>query len=642
MAKKIRFPLKINDTDVRSIEDLRENFDLETVLGYYTNGKLVTWLRDRYYNEEADTIEALSADDEQLGSKLAKALGVEIEADENLDIEEVRFRREKLEMLSRYISNRKILDNMDIVAVDQDDLYDILDSGADKVYLFKETFSVPTRRGDVTYIGLNGAKVKLQGKTDYDFDAVNIHFENVEFSLSDNSEELYHIAECYYRGNGVTQNYVEAFKLYTKAAAYDNSYAMNMLGECYCFGKGVDINRAEAFKWFTKAAEYDNSEAFYSLGKCYCFGYGVEVNVEEAAKWCTKSGKKNGNVFVADAYRNGFMSNLTFKEYRAESIKWYIKAYEQGCVEVAHEIAEIYDIDLDNLEEAIKWYIKSYEQISDNYAIDVADLYYRLENYIEAIKWYEIILNQGYESAKVDLGDCYYKIAEQYRKGHSEDRLVRAFENYKKAADYGHVHSIYQVGHSYACGFGVPRDDAEAFKWITIAAEKGDRFAQCNLGSYYRTGNFVEQNYEKAAEWYRKSAEQDYWAAYIAYGDCCYYGRGVVQDYKEAFEWYKKGSDASIGMIRLGDCYLYGHGVEQNYYEAEKWYLEAADYEEEAYVGLADCYSIDDSPIKDYIKAAEWIRKAADAGVEAPEGSRLSNAVYRMVAAGLNHAWFGD
>ena len=61
MAKKIRFPLKMaNGTDVRTIEELRTNFDLTTVLGYYADGKLITWLRDRFYDTEADKIEQQS------------------------------------------------------------------------------------------------------------------------------------------------------------------------------------------------------------------------------------------------------------------------------------------------------------------------------------------------------------------------------------------------------------------------------------------------------------------------------------------------------------------------------------------------------------------------------------------------------
>ena len=54
MAKKIRFPLQMKDgAAVRTLEELREHFDLESVLGYFSDGKLKTWLADRYYDEMA-------------------------------------------------------------------------------------------------------------------------------------------------------------------------------------------------------------------------------------------------------------------------------------------------------------------------------------------------------------------------------------------------------------------------------------------------------------------------------------------------------------------------------------------------------------------------------------------------------------
>ena len=38
MAKKIRFPLKLAEgAEVRTLEELREHFDLEALLGYYKN-----------------------------------------------------------------------------------------------------------------------------------------------------------------------------------------------------------------------------------------------------------------------------------------------------------------------------------------------------------------------------------------------------------------------------------------------------------------------------------------------------------------------------------------------------------------------------------------------------------------------------
>ncbi len=49
MAKTIKFNLICDDTPVRTIEDLRENFSIEDVLMYYRNGLLERWLR-KYEN----------------------------------------------------------------------------------------------------------------------------------------------------------------------------------------------------------------------------------------------------------------------------------------------------------------------------------------------------------------------------------------------------------------------------------------------------------------------------------------------------------------------------------------------------------------------------------------------------------------
>ena len=45
---------------------IRENFDLESILGYYASGKLVTWLSDRYYDIESERMKLLDASSEDL------------------------------------------------------------------------------------------------------------------------------------------------------------------------------------------------------------------------------------------------------------------------------------------------------------------------------------------------------------------------------------------------------------------------------------------------------------------------------------------------------------------------------------------------------------------------------------------------
>ena len=57
MAKLIRFPLKLTDgTEVRSLEDLREHGDVESVLKHYREGTLARWLKAFRYDELAERV----------------------------------------------------------------------------------------------------------------------------------------------------------------------------------------------------------------------------------------------------------------------------------------------------------------------------------------------------------------------------------------------------------------------------------------------------------------------------------------------------------------------------------------------------------------------------------------------------------
>ena len=49
MARKGKFALEMADgTKVRSnIEELREHFDMESIISHYLSGKLLEWLEDR-------------------------------------------------------------------------------------------------------------------------------------------------------------------------------------------------------------------------------------------------------------------------------------------------------------------------------------------------------------------------------------------------------------------------------------------------------------------------------------------------------------------------------------------------------------------------------------------------------------------
>lgn len=182
MAKKVRFPLEMDGgIEVRDIESLREKFSLQRVMGYFENGKLVTWLRDRYANDMADQLEALNEDDSELARKICEALGVSYDESYQEDIEEIAERNRRLTLLKQYTTESEYLDNVDRVAFEQDDVYDLLDEDADVIYLCGEKFSIPLAVHGKKYIGINFPKVVIDSNEIVDFETRNIILEKVEF-----------------------------------------------------------------------------------------------------------------------------------------------------------------------------------------------------------------------------------------------------------------------------------------------------------------------------------------------------------------------------------------------------------------------------------------------------------------------------
>lgn len=180
MGKRARFPLDMgNDIKVTTIEALKENYNAEKVTEYFLNGKLLTWLEDRYYDEEAEQVRGL---DQQSGNnpaaKLAKIFGVEI--NESVDVEALEIRREKLEKLREITGDNEILDNVDHVAFSQEELGELLDDEVEVIYLCGESFRIPLSVKNVRYVGVNDPAVTISGKGDVDLEANGIIIERCE------------------------------------------------------------------------------------------------------------------------------------------------------------------------------------------------------------------------------------------------------------------------------------------------------------------------------------------------------------------------------------------------------------------------------------------------------------------------------
>jgi len=132
-----------------------------------------------------------------------------------------------------------------------------------------------------------------------------------------------------YRGVGMTEEDIQAFGLFLRAAMGGHSEAQYLVSRCYHWEHGAQLDEAQALDWLRKSAEAGFSEAQYWLGNAYSYGDGVLQDDGEAFKWYSKAAEQ-GN---ADAQRNlglCYQCGDGVPNDEAKAAKWYRKAAEQG------------------------------------------------------------------------------------------------------------------------------------------------------------------------------------------------------------------------------------------------------------------------------------------------------------------------
>ena len=75
----------------------------------------------------------------------------------------------------------------------------------------------------------------------------------------------FRLAQMYYEGLEVAQDYKEALKWYRLAAGQGDAKAQNNLGVMYNEGQGVPQDNKEAVKWWRLSAEQRNERAQVNL-----------------------------------------------------------------------------------------------------------------------------------------------------------------------------------------------------------------------------------------------------------------------------------------------------------------------------------------------------------------------------------------
>ena len=148
----------------RTIDELKENFDNNKIVGYFLEGKLQTWLTDRYYDEEAEQIAELRSDDSELAKKISKIFEIEYVEAEEVDVDKIASDNERIAKIKQFTDDEAIIKNYDKVAFTQEELADLYDAGIQTIYLCEGEFKIPKVKQELNYIAFGGAKTNLPEK----------------------------------------------------------------------------------------------------------------------------------------------------------------------------------------------------------------------------------------------------------------------------------------------------------------------------------------------------------------------------------------------------------------------------------------------------------------------------------------------
>lgn len=421
MAKKIRFPLDMgNGVEVRTLEELHDNFCVDKVVGYYVDGKLITWLRDRYLDDLAEAVLKVDKQDSDLAQKICNIFGIDYVAETN--IESIEERNRKLTLLKEYTVDEKYFDILDDIAFNQDEFYDLLDEGKNEVYLCGERFSIPLSKQNMKYIGVNNPIVIVNSKEIVDFAKLNIEFVDVKF------DEAYQLL-------------YNEFK-----ATTDNEIIHSDLIDDFNNLKGTNLVSRIEKEILSETVLAD--KARYMLYQLYKY-------VPQEAKLISM----NATEEIKKAASNGYEAarircSLDFNMYNAEYT-------EEGKSDVDKEAYRKYCCQNDYLERIDK------EDCYTLYELGVAHLICDVSKAVDYIK----------KSAEMNCWLAERSMGIRYWNGDAvAEDVSMANEWYKKTADKGVACDCWQV--AWNSLYNLKDDKETAYKYINLAYQNKDFIQQ--------------------------------------------------------------------------------------------------------------------------------------------------------------------
>lgn len=263
-----------------------------------------------------------------------------------------------------------------------------------------------------------------------------------------------------------------------------------------------------------EAARRGDTRALCRLGEIYKRGEGdVRQDAAEAARWYRRAAELGdpsaqnqlGDLLCA---LEQVAEPMVAQPHETEAAAWWRKAAVQGCAQAQYSLA------------------CALAEVAPD----------------EAVGFYRAAAAQGHADAQHRLALC-------LEAGIGAEReLAEAALMLQRAAEQACVGAQYRLALALADGgFGLPRNDCLAVRWLQRAAKRGNADAMCRLGACYEQGRGLAPSDAEALRWYRKAAAAGSALGAARVGFC--FARGsskVAQDMPVAEQWYRAAADKGL------------------------------------------------------------------------------------------------
>jgi TPR repeat protein len=188
---------------------------------------------------------------------------------------------------------------------------------------------------------------------------------------------------------------------------------------------------------------------------------------------------------------------------------------------------------------------------------------------------YRPLAEEGNAAAKARLGQIlFFGLGGVARDDAEALRLLTA------AAEAGDPLGLHGLGTAFLTGRGVPKDVATALDWLGRAAERGFPDSLNTLGEVYFNGAGVPRDEARGVEYFRRAAEKGYPPSLEKMAELRWNGRAMPIDRAQAVRDARAAAEAgrTVAQFILGVALLTGEGSgTKNLAEAATWFRRAAE-----------------------------------------------------------------